>query len=273
MSSFRYSNSKMNNNLLNLKKNNLQKNNNLIRLSNKINKTPHKFNDFIKHYKIKQIYVSNSLIHLNERIKNHFNLKNYDNINEPCIFFGVYTNNDIMKINHHRGLKFIMYGGSDSHNHKKVYSNNHLSISVDLKNRLLKDGKFSLLIYLNLVDRNLFKPVTEKGTKIFIYDGIRKKKDNDRIYGKKYHDAVTKRLSNFEYIYSSNLNLPYEKMPDIYKQCFIGLRLTPRDGNANMVQELEAMCIPVVHNQSNYGLKWKNVDDIINLILKIYNNG
>ncbi len=59
-------------------------------------------------------------------------------------------------------------------------------------------------------------------------------------------------------------------MPDIYKECFIGLRLTPKDGNANMVQEMEAMEIPVIHNQSEYGLKWKDINDIkIGLIFLI----
>ena len=55
-------------------------------------------------------------------------------------------------------------------------------------------------------------------------------------------------------------------MPKIYGECFIGLRLTEHDGNANMVQEMKAMNIPVVHNQSDYGLKWKNIEDIINYI-------
>jgi len=56
-------------------------------------------------------------------------------------------------------------------------------------------------------------------------------------------------------------------MPNIYKQCFIMLRLTSHDGNANSVQECEAMNIPVIHNQSDYGLKWESVDDIINYII------
>ena len=55
-------------------------------------------------------------------------------------------------------------------------------------------------------------------------------------------------------------------MPKIYAECFIGLRLTDHDGNANMVQEMMAMNIPVVHNLSDYGLKWKNVSDIIGYI-------
>ena len=46
------------------------------------------------------------------------------------------------------------------------------------------------------------------------------------------------------------------------------LRLTSNDGNANSVQECQAMKIPVIHNQSDYGLKWKTVDDIIQHIYK-----
>ena len=52
-------------------------------------------------------------------------------------------------------------------------------------------------------------------------------------------------------------------MPKIYSQCFIGLRLTQKDGNANTVQEFQAMNIPIVHNLSDYGLKWNNIDNIL----------
>ena len=55
-------------------------------------------------------------------------------------------------------------------------------------------------------------------------------------------------------------------MPEIYAKCKIGLRLTSEDGNANTVQEFKDMNIPIVHNQSDYGLKWKTVDDIIKYI-------
>ena len=38
--------------------------------------------------------------------------------------------------------------------------------------------------------------------------------------------------------------------------------------NIPSTQELEAMKIPVVHNHSEYGLKWHTVNDIINHIKK-----
>ena len=61
-------------------------------------------------------------------------------------------------------------------------------------------------------------------------------------------------------------------MPQIYQNCFIGLRLTNHDGNANTVQEFQAMNIPIVHNQSDYGLKWYNMEDVIQHIYQTYQN-
>ena len=61
-------------------------------------------------------------------------------------------------------------------------------------------------------------------------------------------------------------------MFNVYSKCFIGLRLTPRDGNANMVQEMEAMKIPVIHNHSEYGIKWKTIDDVIEIIQQKFIN-
>ena len=258
--------------------------------NNKINKTPfniinsykqqilindikkslskrYNFEDFIKDKNIKQIFISDSLIHLKDRIMKKFNLKEYNNKNEICIFFGVYGKENINKINSHVGEKYIMYGGSDANNCVKFKENNNISISKDIYNRLLVNNVNSILLYFNLVDKKLFRPIRNiTGKKIFIYDGIRKKSDNRVIYDLDTVEKVVKKLPNYEYIYSSDLNLPNNKMPDIYKECFIGLRLTPKDGNANMVQEMEAMEIPVIHNQSEYGLKWKDINDIKNWI-------
>ena len=137
----------------------------------------------------------------------------------------------------------------------------YLSISRDIQDRLMQLSIYSTHVRMSLVDKSLFKLTTkaERGDKIFIYDGIRKKADGARIYNQHLINEVKQRLSHAEFIHSSDLGLPYEKMPDVYRQCSIGLRLTVHDGNANMVQEMEAMGIPVVHNQSDYGLKWENI--------------
>ena len=202
-----------------------------------------------------------------------FNIRPYYNKHLPCIFFGIYDQNDQKLINNHREKCFIMIGGSDFPRFKYFIADKvtFLSISEDIRQRFEKQNQHSIQIHLNLVDKNIFGPRSSRGSKIFIYDGIRKKADNAAIYGKKYYDEVCRRLPNQQFIFSSDLNVPYEKMPSIYAQCCIGLRLTEHDGNANTVQEMEAMGIPVVHNHSDYGLKWKNVDDIVRHIGKFSN--
>jgi hypothetical protein len=233
------------------------------------------FNKCFDFNKINQIYISPALIHLKDQVINKFNLKLYNNKTEDCVFFGLYHEDDIYILNKHLGKKYLMWGGNDAlFESKSIYLNYidkknlfHIAISDDLLKRL-NDYNLDPYIYkLNLVNTKIFKPIKMHGEKIFIYNGI--KKGNEEIYGKHIYESIVKKLTKFNYIYSNELNISNYEMPNIYAQCFIGLRLTKNDGNANMVQEMEAMELPVVHNLSNYGLKWNSEDDIINHILKI----
>jgi hypothetical protein len=108
------------------------------------------------------------------------------------------------------------------------------------------------------------------GDSIYIYDGLNKKEYTNMIFGKKYFDEVTKKLKNFNFIFSSDLKLEYKDMAKIYKKCFIGLRLTEKDGNTNTIQAFKAMNIPLIHNGSEYGLIWHSIEDIINHIYTVY---
>ena len=232
------------------------------------------FTELINKHFIKQIYISDSLSHLKKRILFQNNLCEYNknNNNVPSCFFGLYTDDDYKNISNHNGIKYIIFGGSDIDNLallKKILKLDDIiliSISDNITSRLKKYKIDSIQILFNIVDYQLFKPITEYGDKIFIYNGVKKKHDNGDIYGKKYYDKVVENLPDYDFIFSEELNLEYEMMPHIYKQCFIGLRLTHGDGNANMVQEMEAMNIPVIHNHSEYGIKWKTLDDIVSII-------
>jgi glycosyltransferase involved in cell wall biosynthesis len=240
---------------------------------------PVSLENYIKLNKIKYINVSKALSHFQERISKKFNLDIYNNVSdkfENTIFFGLYDKDDYLKLTGHLGKKYLMWGGTDSNinyklrnkivNRIKEYPNIiHLSISNQILKSLNSVGINSESIYLNMVDKNLFKPINNKnlGKKIFIYNGF--KKGNEEIYGKSIYEKVIKQLPQYEFILSNQLNLPYEQMPQIYSQCFIGLRLTEHDGNANTVQEFNAMDIPIIFNGIG-GIEWNTIDDIINTI-------
>ncbi len=225
-----------------------------------------------------QLQISNSLIHLHKQVSRKFNIKPYTNIFLPAIFFGVYNDLDIQRIYKHKSISFIIWGGEDlnpknSHSRqtvkeiKKIHNTVHISISNCIYNSLLKYKLKSIKVNLDLVNYNIFKPHVGLKTKdtIFIYNGLTPGKEY--VYGVEYYMSVLKKLPQYKVIYSNNLNVDNLQMPSIYSQCFIALRLTKHDGNANMVQECKAMQIPVIHNHSDYGLKWKNEKQIIQHIL------
>jgi hypothetical protein len=225
-----------------------------------------------------QCYFSKGVIIFKPRIMKKYNLKEYYDNSKPCLFFGMYNDEDLTTIKNHKGLRIIIWCGEDANlmnecsyetiNEIKNLNNIiHISKSYSVYISLQSNEISSILIDYNVVDTRLFSPVNkfELGNKIFVFNG--QHKGREHIYGEKYYKEVIKKLPNYEFIFSNELNAKWEEMPTIYKQCFIMLRLTNHDGNANSVQECEAMKIHVIHNQSDYGLKWKTVEDIINHIL------
>ena len=249
-------------------------------IRNKIANENYNFNSILENYNIKQVYISSALKHFGDRIKTVYNLKNYNNINAPVLIFGLYFDKDLIIVQKHKGNIIIVPGGSDIEQKiiksiKQLLINKivFIAISENIYSRL-RNYNIRLILCddFSLLDNNIFYPRKKSGSskKIYVYDGYDKKyiKHNTVTYGKNHIDSIVKMCENkYDFIFSSDLNqIPNKNMPEIYEQCFIGLRLTNNDGNANTVQEFEAMNIPIVHNQSEYGLKWKTIDDIINHI-------
>jgi len=117
----------------------------------------------------------------------------------------------------------------------------------------------------------LFKPTSTLGTKIFIFNGETPNLRNASVYGKKYIDQVIKHFPNTEIIWSSMVNSDYSQLPEIYNQVAVGLCLTEQKHEVAGLKEMNLMNIPIIHNHSTFGLKWKNVDDIIMHLMKTKN--
>lgn len=226
-------------------------------------------------FKGQQLYVSSSLGRFDPLFRKKFQCLPKTNDLHPCIFFGLYNDEDLEVLSNHRGLRIIIWGGEDIRyenpfardTERKVSLLRHVihcAISDSIASSLDKFGVPFLRIKLNLVDTTLFTSdiPREKQRFIYIYNG--NNPGREHIYGKSLYSQIMQRLPNYSYLMSNRLQVPYDQMPSIYAKCFIGLRLTlGHDGNANTVQECEAMGIPIVHNESCYGLKWKNIQDII----------
>lgn len=233
--------------------------------------------------------ISNSLSPFRERFLKKFQLQPYRK--ETCqkiLVFGCYSLRESKQIIHllrHRKKVYLLWGGTDCHtlhNYKYLPKNHknliYLSISDNISETLKRNGISSIKVpHFNLLEKEYFKTNQNIPKKnIYIYNGLDGNKNQEDFFGKSIYKKVEEELINNhsfqkeQFIYSNKLYIPYEKINQIYQSCFIGLRLCPQDGNANTVQEFQFLKIPIIHNCSNYGIKWKNEKDIIEIILKFY---
>lgn len=129
---------------------------------------------------ISQVYISSTLEqHFGDNFRHKWNLLKYNNINEPAIFFGLYTDIDIQKLLNHKGISIIIWGGGDMKNDnlmivKELILKNKAytfvypgTLSDDLKKLSIPHKSF----YFAVKDYNNFKP-NILGDKIYVYRGI-----------------------------------------------------------------------------------------------------
>ena len=247
--------------------------NNPIIIENQTNENEYFFDNSID-----QVYISESLLHLKKRFFDKYQLKHLTSFYKPCLFFGLYTEKDIKIFSRMRSKKYVIWGGTDldlSHKIRLINFKRIMKYGIDLNyaisDDLEKRMKFYKMKYekikFSLLDENTFYPTSLRGNNIFIYNGF--DKGNEDIYGKNVYEKIVELLPEYKFIFSNQLKIPNHKMCEIYKKCFIGLRLTSKDGNANMVEEMIKMNIPVIHNGDyKKAIKWKNISSIISAINK-----
>uniref|UniRef100_A0A6M3KYM9 Uncharacterized protein n=1 Tax=viral metagenome TaxID=1070528 RepID=A0A6M3KYM9_9ZZZZ len=227
--------------------------------------------------RIKQMICG--LANFKTRIANKYGFVPYTTPDEPAVAFGVYHQTTIDKILHSNELTIIVWAGTDVYDfcfrpHVLDYTGitqkknvRHVAISKWISNDLSKCGIPHICLPVNVVsiDKGKFKPVP-LGTKIYCYSFALR----PNLYGRAVIDAVKKKLSDIEFIDINNptntANLPFasDKMSEVYKQCFIGLRPTVHDGCSNTVVELGLMGRRCIHNGWLPGsIPWNRVDDIV----------
>ena len=246
----------------------------------------------MKPFECSYALVSKELIFFKRRFFQNYNLQEYtpDKDTESVIVFGFYTKEDKLKITElilSKKKVFLVWGGMDCHTKKHFeklspsWGKNiiHVSISTTIE-QTLKENNIDSLIWkdFSLLDQSLFENLKKISSHhppncIYIYNGLYGKKYRESFFRKDIYNEVMEELvtkHNFtsaQFILSNTLHKPYEEMPQLYSKCFIGLRLCDKDGNANTVQEFEYLNIPIIHNCSDYGLKWSTKNDIIKIIL------
>ena len=228
--------------------------------------------DFIEEKKINRIIFSKNLSNLENIVNKKFK---FNNDLSNIIYFGVYSKEDIDILNSLEGNKYILFKNTDvdilfsdkelKEEFDKIDNKYILCSSENICCRLKYYGYYDYInIKINLVDNEIFKSVENRGNSIFINNGFNNNKPH--YYGKKIIDELVKRNPNYNYIYSNEMDISYDKMIEIYKKCFIGLRVSNGEGLFLMENEMYSMGIKTINNNSMNGLKWESVEDIETII-------
>ena len=213
-------------------------------------------------YRIDQAYVSESVSDFDWY--NRFDLKPYYDSSKPCIFIGMYRDEDKEALKQHQSHAVVKWCGYDSimnSDWKKFKKDEiqNISCHLNVTKQLKKKKIYCKLVDPYLMNENIYQGIA--GNKIYAYcpetsndyhrsDLIKKvKKSHQVLIGKAKYEQ-SKWHSGIKY--------------QIYNQCYIGMVLNNFAGGVTTILELQMQgkyCITNAAKSANC-LPWKNIDDI-----------
>jgi len=219
-----------------------------------------------------QSHISESLSGLPFREK--YNLTEYIDSISPLIIFGMYRPEDLDIFSFHKSDITLVWQGMDAKDLSpywieklKARPAKHYAISHWIKNSLDSYGIESELKPISATISKNKKVV--KGRNIYFYSSDLSPESAD-YYGEYMIEEIKKR-TQLNVIRTVHGQYPKSQMDNIYRECFINLRLTSYDGCPNTNLEMGLMGIRSVFNGDIPGsIKWESVDDVCEAIWNEY---
>ena len=199
-----------------------------------------------------------------------YGLKSRTKIDKPCVFFGIYWN-DLESILNHKSLAIAVWRGSDilkKKNLERCRKNKrikHVAISSFIENDLKKAGISYKFIPITGSDPDMFTSYP-LGDEVYVYIP----KGRYDFYGGSVVDKIRSKCKFKINIIDGSNKMKRDELIDLYKKCFIGLRLTSHDGIANSVIEMGLMGRKCIYNDLKVpnAISW-DADDIEDILNKI----
>ena len=221
--------------------------------------------------KCSQIKSSVTLSFFNQRMADAFDLKEYKNKKKATLFFGMYRIEDYETVRDHKGKGVVLFGGSDAEYYRVFKSFKKdlqrfrlVSISGNVQKRLQSYGLETE--YIPIIPNQLEMDYQKRDNSECVY-----------FYGRgvKYGSDILPYIKEhipFKVIEANPGD--YSDIKEVYNKCFVGLRLTERDGMSNTVIELGLMGRKVIYNANPIpnAINYKDADDVIRLIKEEYKN-
>jgi len=219
-----------------------------------------------------QAHISESLEGLEQGLIEKYELMPYVDWHSVAVFFGMYREEDYLKIVlHNPSHAIIVWFGSDALNlptewigYLKLSTN--IAVSKQVQATLKAKGIDSIYYPINAVIPSHYANIPN-GDNLFWYYG-----NAPEFYGLELIDEIEQRLS-IPIVRVGYNALSKDALINVYKQCFLNLRLTPHDGCPNTNIEMGLMGRKSIYNGDlPCSIKWDSIDSICNTIETEYQN-
>jgi len=217
---------------------------------------------------VKQLQTSGGVIFFHAEMAKKYNLVDYYNNNKPALFMGCYNKSDMNNIINHKGFVLLLWLGTDAMritSDRAKLLNRHNIHHIAQSEYIARDLKRAGLKYkrLNIAITNHKPNPQPLGEYVYFYYG----RNNPEFYGLSRVAKIKEKYKDLIFVFGTIGTFPIKQMPTIYKQSFIGLRLTPHDGLPETVLEMGMMGRKCVWNGDFPGCyQWKTDQDIIDAI-------
>lgn len=223
---------------------------------------------------IEQCHVSESLAGL--LFQEKYGLREYFDSLRPLVIFGMYRKEDLYLYLKHPSEVIVVWQGSDA-----------MKLSLDwakqIRSREAKHYSISHWITISLSEHDIdsvYAPISatigkadpiSRGTSIYFYTSHSSKESSDH-YGEFMIDEIKER-TGLNVIVATYESYDKVNLRKVYEDCFINLRLSAFDGLPNTNLEMGLLGRRSVFNGIVPGsLKWRNVDEICDIVMKEYYN-
>ena len=223
---------------------------------------------------IRHIKFSSTMSFFKDRVLKKYGLDVVENSSQPCVMWGIYKKLDYDFLRSHKAPVILVFRGGDANKIGK-FDKRLLKKPI----RIYAPGIFISRTLSRHGIRHYVLPLTgcpididaePRGDHIYHYGDIK----GTSLYGNQYLEEIEKRtgLSIIKaYKYKNRVCYGRDDLLDVYRKCFIGLRLTLHDGLPNTVLELGMMGRRSIYNGDiPHSIKWSGIDDICNNIMREY---
>jgi hypothetical protein len=204
-----------------------------------------------------------------------FSLTPVTDLTAPVVIYGMYNNDDYSFFETFEPFKIVLWRGTDakimnSERAKRILAGKNyrnIAASKSVQKSLAAFNIESEVIPITSTPLDI--PLAKRGKYVYCYVCSR-----TPVMYKRYQVDRLKKLGHalkMKFLYINQNSYKFKKLIDIYRQCFVGIRLLDHDGMSNSIIEMGLMGRRTI---SNSGLPdtipWKTMKDVKNAIIREY---